>query len=137
VDIGDDAIVVASYLDLASDGKPLPAENILVRNCNILSRNLAIGAGTSGGIRNVTFEDCAVVDDLGSSPWTFKIKSQTNTNATIEGITVRRSRALVPFAEYGWGASSPTYGSNQSQKQRLILGFSMGSHSRHCPFYET
>jgi polygalacturonase len=90
VDVGDDAIVVASYLDLAGDGKPLPAENILVRNCTALSRNIAIGAGTSGGIRNITFEDCTVGDDTGSSPWAFKIKSQTNNNATIEDITVRR-----------------------------------------------
>ena len=94
VDVGDDGIVVASYHDLLPDGDggPLPAENILVRNCTVLSRNIAIGAGTAGGIRNVTFEDCTIGDDSGSSPWAIKIKSQTNQNATIEDITFRRLR---------------------------------------------
>lgn len=94
VDVGDDGIVVASYQDLfpEGDGKPLPAENILVRNCTVLSRNIAIGAGTSGGIRNVTFEDCAVGDDSGSSPWGIKVKSQTYLPATIEDVTFRRLR---------------------------------------------
>ena len=94
VDVGDDGIVVASYRDLFpdGDGRPLPAENILVRNCTVLSRNIAIGAGTSGGIRNVTFEDCVVGDESGSSPWAIKIKSQTNLPATIEDITFRRLR---------------------------------------------
>ena len=51
VDVGDDGIVAASYRDLFPDGdRPLPAENILVRHYTVLSRNIAIGAGTSGGI---------------------------------------------------------------------------------------
>ena len=94
VDVGGDDIVVASYRDLFpdGDGRPLPAQNILVRNYTVLSRNIAIGAGTSGGIRNVTFEDCVVGDSSGSSPWAIKIKSQTNLAATIEDITFRRLR---------------------------------------------
>eukprot|EP00662_Eupelagonemidae_sp_cell21_P057066 gene57066-biopygen1073 len=56
---------------------------------------MAIGAGTAGGIRDVTFEDCRIGDASGSSPWAFKIKSQTNHNATIERITLRRPESGV------------------------------------------
>lgn len=90
VDVGDDGIVVASYHDFY--GVPKPSANITVRRCTVLSRNIAIGAGTAGGIRDILFEDCVVGDDAGSSPWAFKIKSQTNSPAIIERITVRRLR---------------------------------------------
>ena len=49
VDVGDDGIVVASYRDFY--GIPKPAANITVRRCTVLSRNIAIGAGTAGGIQ--------------------------------------------------------------------------------------
>jgi polygalacturonase len=45
VDVGDDGIVVASYHDFY--GVPKPAANITVRRCTVLSRNIAIGAGTA------------------------------------------------------------------------------------------
>jgi len=90
VDVGDDGIVVASYHDFY--GVPKPAANITVRRCTVLSRNIAIGAGTAGGIHDILFEDCVVGDDAGSSPWAFKIKSQTTSPTVIERITVRRLR---------------------------------------------
>eukprot|EP00041_Stephanoeca_diplocostata_P006040 m.73861 g.73861 ORF g.73861 m.73861 type:complete len:446 (+) comp16134_c0_seq1:259-1596(+) len=117
VDVGDDGIVIASYQDFF--GIPRPSANITVRRCTVLSRNIAIGAGTAGGISNITFEDCEIGNDIGSSPWAFKIKSQTNAPALLENITVRRLR-LGRIQPNDWQQPKPepaidirlTYGEN-------------------------
>lgn len=66
--LNDVFVLQASYHDFY--GVPKPAANITVRRCTVLSRNIAIGAGTDGGIHDIMFEDCIVGDDSGSSPCT-------------------------------------------------------------------
>jgi len=74
IDVGDDAISIKSN-EFDPSGKPAPCQNIVVRNCSLISRNFAVGSATYGGIRNLTVEHCIIGNAKGSSPWAIKFKS--------------------------------------------------------------
>ena len=53
----------------------MPSARTLVRDSNIISRNVAIGSSVLGNVTDVVVQDCAIGDDSGSSPWAIKIKT--------------------------------------------------------------
>jgi len=89
VDIGDDAISVKSNIYSYVHG-PTPSRNVTVRRCTVMSRNICLGASSSGNISGVVFEDMLLGDPATPTlPWAIKFKISTG---LIEDVTFRRIR---------------------------------------------
>ena len=91
IDVGDDGIAITSGAhDLT--GQLLPSARTLVRDSNIISRNVAIGSSVIGNVSDVTVQDCTIGDDYGSSPWAIKIKTHEPHGGVVRNITFQRLR---------------------------------------------
>jgi len=78
VDVGDDAITLTSSA-WPNTTRCSATRHVLVNNCTLLSRNMAIGSQTFCGVHDVLVQGGRIGDDgnaegVGSSPWAFKIK---------------------------------------------------------------
>jgi polygalacturonase len=115
VDVGDDAVSVKSGLHWKTKAK-VPAQNYgsvepapplhclhfsflmfslvgaVFERVTLLFRNFAIGSDISGDVRNITFRDGTIGDDLGSSPWAIKIKTDSQEGGVADGIFFRNVR---------------------------------------------
>ena len=85
IDVGDDAVSVKSGLHWRTHRK-VPAQNYLFERTTILFRNFAIGSDVSGDVRNITFRDSRIGDDLGSAPWAVKIKTDSQEGGVVDGV---------------------------------------------------
>lgn len=89
VDIGDDGITVKSnnFSDWRVTGLTR-SRNVTVRRCTVLSRNICLGASTSGGISGVVFEDLVLGRQTTPTlPWAIKFKISSG---FIEDVAFRR-----------------------------------------------
>ena len=68
VRVGDDAVAIKSGIDFAGRAFDRPSQNMLFRNCTFESKHVSIGSEQSGGVRNVTIEDCTLGGLSDSSP---------------------------------------------------------------------
>lgn len=91
-DQGDDVIVLKSGKDRDGRRRARPTENVTIRRCRAGSGHgfLVVGSECSGGVRNVTMEDC-VVD--GTLDTLFKVKTTPKRGGFVKGITMRRVKA--------------------------------------------
>eukprot|EP00035_Acanthoeca_spectabilis_P032645 m.19697 g.19697 ORF g.19697 m.19697 type:complete len:465 (-) comp5476_c1_seq1:100-1494(-) len=97
IDVGDDAVSVKSGLHWRTRQK-VPAADYLFERVTILFRNFAIGSSVSGDVRNITFRDSTIGDDLGSSPWAIKLKTDSQEGGVVDGVTFRNVRlGLITF----------------------------------------
>ena len=105
----DDAIVIKSGKD--RDGRRLatPTENVVVRDCTVRGGPtfVAIGSELSGGIRNVTIENCRVTEEIGQL---VHVKTNPRRGGFVDGLTVRgieagrvRESMVVVDALYFYG----------------------------------
>jgi hypothetical protein len=100
VDIGDDGITVKSnnFSHWGVTGLT-SSRNITVRRCTVLSRNICLGASTSGGISGVAFEDLVLGEQNRSTlPWAIKFKISTG---FIENVAFRRI-SIGPVGDTPW-----------------------------------
>lgn len=97
IDVGDDAVSVKSGLHWRTRQK-VPAADYLFERVTILFRNFAIGSSVGGDVRNITFRDSTIGDDLGSSPWAIKLKTDSQEGGVVDGVTFRNVRlGLITF----------------------------------------
>lgn len=91
-DQGDDVIVLKSGKDRDGRRRATPTENVTIRRCRAGSGHgfLVVGSECSGGIRNVTLEDCLVDGSLATL---FKVKTSPKRGGFIENISMRRVKA--------------------------------------------
>jgi polygalacturonase len=93
IDLGDDGICVKAYnysSMIREVHGPTPSQNITVRQTTVLSRNICLGATTSGGVSDVLFEDMVLGEmDSPSMPWAVKFKISAG---LIRNVTLRRIR---------------------------------------------
>ena len=91
-DQGDDVIVLKSGKDRDGRRRARPTENVTIRRCRAGSGHgfLVVGSECSGGVRNVTMEDC-LVD--GSLDTLFKVKTTPKRGGFVKDIAVRRVKA--------------------------------------------
>ena len=79
--------------------QPTPCANVTVRRTTVLSRNVCLGASTSGGVSDVLFEDVTLGDQLTPSmPWAIKFKISSG---LIRNVTFRRIR-MGPVGNTPW-----------------------------------
>ena len=98
VDSGDDGISIKSYNYSYVPG-PTPCKNVTIRRTTVLSRNVCLGASTSGGVFDVTFEDIILGDQATASlPWAIKFKISAG---VIENVTFRRIQ-IGPVGDTPW-----------------------------------
>ena len=89
IDTGDDGISIKSYNYSYVPG-PTPCSNVTIRRTTVLSRNVCLGASTSGGVSSILFEDMILGDQLTPSmPWAIKFKVSSG---LIQNVTFRRIR---------------------------------------------
>jgi polygalacturonase len=87
IDAGDDGISIKSYNYSYVPG-PTPSHNVTIRRTTVLSRNVCLGASTSGGVRDVVFEDMVLGEQSQPSmPWAIKFKISSG---NIQNVTFRR-----------------------------------------------
>eukprot|EP00038_Savillea_parva_P010466 m.190565 g.190565 ORF g.190565 m.190565 type:complete len:478 (-) comp18057_c0_seq1:195-1628(-) len=89
VDIGDDGITVKAnnFSNWGVTGVT-NSRNVTVRRCTVLSRNICLGASTSGGISGAVFEDLVLGNRTTPTlPWAIKFKISSG---LIENVTMRR-----------------------------------------------
>lgn len=91
IDVGDDAVSVKSGLHWKNKTK-VAAQNYLFERINIVFRNFAIGSDVSGDVRNITFKDSTIGDDLGSSPWAIKVKTDSQEGGIVDGVFFKNVR---------------------------------------------
>lgn len=98
VDSGDDGISIKSYNYSYVSG-PTPCKNVTIRRTTVLSRNVCLGASTSGGVSDVTFEDMTLGEMTASSlPWAIKFKISSG---VIENVAFRRIQ-IGPVGNTPW-----------------------------------
>lgn len=88
---GDDAVAIKSGRDQDGWKVARPSENIVIRNCRMLSRHsgVCIGSEMSGGVRNVFVEDC-FVQSVSSA---FYFKANLDRGGVVEHVRARRITA--------------------------------------------
>ena len=91
IDVGDDGIAITSGAHDVT-GALVPSARTLVRDSNIISRNVAIGSSVLGNVTDVVVQDCAIGDDSGSSPWAIKIKTHAPRGGVVRNVTFQRLR---------------------------------------------
>ena len=93
-DQGDDVVCCKSGRDRDGRRRGVPTENVLVRRCTAKSGHglFTMGSELSGGIRNVTMEDCTVSGELSTL---FNLKTRPTRGGFVENVTFRRISANV------------------------------------------
>jgi polygalacturonase len=119
INTGDDAIALKSGRGLAAQNLARPTENVIIRNCHLCSSiyaGLAFGTEMSGGIRNVTVQNCVI---SGRQNAIF-IKSREGRggymeNISGENLTVLKSPTFIgiDLLKKGIPASDPVTGDVQ------------------------
>lgn len=91
---GDDIICCKSGRDRDGRRRGVPTEDVLVRRCVAKSGHglFTMGSELSGGVRNVTMEDCLVKGELSTL---FNLKTRPTRGGFVENVTFRRIRADV------------------------------------------
>jgi alpha-L-fucosidase len=100
VDIGDDGITIKSnnFSHWGVTGLT-SSRNVTVRRCTVLSRNICLGASTSGGISGAVFEDLVLGDQTTPTlPWAIKFKISSG---FIEDVAFRRI-SIGPVGDTEW-----------------------------------
>ena len=66
-DQGDDAFCIKSGRDREGRERNRPSQHIVIRNCTVVHGHTLLGIGSelSGGIRDITMENCRVEDEVG------------------------------------------------------------------------
>lgn len=113
---GDDAVVIKAGRNRDAWRLNTPAENIVIRHCNILGGHTLLGIGSeiSGGIRNVYMHDCSVPRSVHRL---FFVKTNHRRGAFVENICmeniqtgkVRRVLEIDTKVLYQWKKLVPTY----------------------------
>lgn len=115
-DQGDDAVVIKSGRNRDAWRTHTPSENIVIRNCTIVSGHALLGIGSemSGGVRNVYMHD---IEAPSSVHQVLQIKTNPRRGGFIENIYVdgvntentRRIVAIYTDVMYQWRRIVPTF----------------------------
>lgn len=89
---GDDVVCCKAGLDRDGRRRGISTEDVLVRRCRAKAGHgfLTIGSECSGGVRNVTMEDCEIE---GRCDTLFNIKTRPTRGGFIENVRVSRVKA--------------------------------------------
>ena len=138
-DQGDDVIVLKSGKDRDGRRRATPTENVTIRRCRAGSGHgfLVAGSECSGGIRNVTMEDCLVDGSLATL---FKVKTSPTRGGFVENLTMRRVTARTILdavvdvkANYALNASAGGAEEVLTEIRRLTLeDISVGTANIRC-----
>lgn len=84
IDTGDDVICIKSGRDEDAWEHMLPCEDVLVRNCRGIGGcgGAAVGSETSGGVRNILFENCT----FNKARWGIRVKTRASRDNVIENL---------------------------------------------------
>jgi polygalacturonase len=107
VRVGDDAVAIKSGIDYAGRRFGRPSQHMLFRNCTFASKHVSIGSEESGGVRNITVEDCILGAPSGphnSAPFDgfspgIHLKAERGRGGFIRDITLRRLSFLGPVSQ--------------------------------------
>ena len=85
LDQGDDAFCIKSGRDREGRERNRPSQHIVIRNCTVVHGHTLLGIGSelSGGIRDVTMENCRVEDEV----WRFlRVKTNPSRGGFVEDV---------------------------------------------------
>ena len=115
-DQGDDAVVIKSGRNRDAWRLATPTENVVVRDCEIVSGHVLLGIGSeiSGGIRNVYMTRCSTTNKVMRM---FYVKTNHRRGAFVENIYMDNCTAAHadriletdPEVLYQWKTLVPTY----------------------------
>lgn len=126
IDVGDDAVSVKSGLHWRTRVKTA-AQNYLFERINILYRNFAIGSSVAGDVRNITFRDSIIGDDLGSSPWAIKLKTDSQEGGVVDGVYFKNIKlGLITFCGSSKFVFPPKMCMPGHEKGATAIDMSMG-----------
>ena len=106
---GDDVICCKAGLDRDGRRRGISTEDVLVRRCRAKAGHgfLTIGSECSGGVRNVTMEDCEIEGACGTL---FNLKTRPTRGGFIENVRVSRVKAkAVDVAVFNITTSSSSW----------------------------
>merc|ERR1712194_446279 len=84
--VGDDALCVKSGLDYLGRAYATPSQDIIFRRLKIgAGHGISVGSETSGGVRNVTFQDISMT----GTQTGIRLKTQRGRGGVVEGLTYR------------------------------------------------
>jgi polygalacturonase len=109
IDTEDDAVAIKSGLDRAGLRARRPSQNILIANLTLKSATgagVAIGSELSGGVSNVTVEDCRISETKRAVRFkTFPGRGAVVSNIRIRNITIESLRfnsdSIIQFDMFG------------------------------------
>mmetsp|Transcript_7666 Transcript_7666/g.13205 ORF Transcript_7666/g.13205 Transcript_7666/m.13205 type:complete len:478 (-) Transcript_7666:183-1616(-) len=121
--VGDDGVAIKSGWDCFGTELAAPCRDIYIRNLTVLSPSSAgvcIGSEMSGGVTNVTVEDCHFVNVHAG----LRIKSAAErggdvTNITFRNISVTNVETAMQFNDY-YGDPNPSCGPLNETKLPII-----------------
>lgn len=124
-DQGDDGIALKSGRDAEGRRIGIPTENVVVRNCwfGHCHGMLAIGSELSGGIRNVTFTGCQVMN-CGAM---VRIKTTPTRGGFVEDVLVRDCRGVKMhrvfdiMADYACNPGDPSQGVFHTPIRNVVI----------------
>jgi len=129
INTGDDAIALKSGRGMAAQNLNRPTENVIIRDCRLLSSiyaGLAFGTEMSGGIRNVKIQNCVI----GGRQNAIFIKSRDGRggfmeNISGENLTVLKSPTFIGIDLMGKGiqATDPVPGDLEKWPRVQNLSF--------------
>jgi hypothetical protein len=92
VDVGDNAMAIKSGMDQAGVQAGLPSANITIRDSRFVSESWAIGSEMSGGVYNVTVDNCHFGDPFGRV-WKAgaMIKTADGRGGEVRNVTIKNS----------------------------------------------
>jgi len=103
VRVGDDAVAIKSGIDAAGRRFNRPSRNMLFRNNIFETKHISIGSEESGGISNVTFQDCVLGTSRDFSYPGFNpgihLKAERGRGGYIRDISFRRLQFFGPISQ--------------------------------------
>ncbi|MFT3739894.1 MAG: glycosyl hydrolase family 28 protein [Breznakibacter sp.] len=126
-DQGDDAVVIKSGRNRDAWRLNTPAENIVVRNCNVVNGHTLLGVGSeiSAGVRNVYMHNCSAADVRRF----FFIKTNHRRggfveNIYMENVTAGKTQRVFEIDTdvlYQWRDLVPTYETRYTKIENIHL----------------
>lgn len=104
VSVGDDAVAIKSGIDAAGREFGRPSKDMLFRDCIFATKHVSIGSEESGGVSNITMEDCTLgaVGELSSSEGFnpgVHLKAERGRGGYIQDVTLQRLSFVGPLSQ--------------------------------------
>jgi len=102
VRVGDDAVAIKSGIDFPGRQFGTPAKDMMFRNNIFVTKHVSIGSEESGGVSNITVQDCTL-GAVGGFPQGFNpgihLKVERGRGGYIRDVTLERLRLLGPISQ--------------------------------------